>query len=749
MAEQRADVLLDQVRNFFSAASNAPAAPTPAAPACKQSDSVAAPAARLNDKQQVSDERVQRLHEKLDVVRNNLKRFKVALSGVPESAATKRLLLDLQPGLTDAELRIMNILEAGRTNSETRATLVNLHSELTSALQLYEEREQNTNALMPGAQLSVTIPDDVEAPTRVGATQCADPRWFSHRLHNMGKRGRAPIDPSAVEMPSTATSAAAAAAITTTAATAISTTTVSAASVESPGRVARPIFCGLACVGNTLMLLLEFHVNGWRVQPFHCPGVSDTGLPAFADGQPCESNWMFGPAVEVLDALGAKNDVKIFDGGEVWRLLACNWLHAGVVHLFLNLAGIVSLGVGVERAFGLSSTAFLYLASGLLGAVFSAAFLPGVRTVGASGCVFGIIGAYWSDALLNYLCVSGNLRDAGLPSLLLLTLPSVAVGFTPWVDNWMHLGGALAGACIAALLLPSLNARPPKVYDVRNSTGSGATVTAAGAAAAAQRIVSPLAAASPLRRRSSAILHLPTPSVPPAQDVYLGDYDGAAVPTDVATDLRTPSPRQFELMMRQRRAASDKWHPSSRRAARGSSGSSVIQATVEVSQPCQVYLMEALERTGYAHLNRAQRCLVALAAITLSCLMGLALATLSSDAQTLLRSCAACRTVNCIEAPGLWSCCQASLPGSCVLEEVDGRTYAETIRAGSHATVPERVRATQQQMPGPVLLATCNVTGLPLFFSGCDPRVDAACAAWDPASPASTGGLCRHLCLDC
>ena len=106
---------------------------------------------------------------------------------------------------------------------------------------------------------------------------------------------------------------------------------------------------------------------------------------------------MLGPRMAVLDAMGAKNDVAIFEGGEWWRLLTCGWLHAGILHWLLNAAGVAALGVGVERAFGWWRTAVIYLLSALAGALASALFLPGVLSVGASGGVFGLIGAYVRD----------------------------------------------------------------------------------------------------------------------------------------------------------------------------------------------------------------------------------------------------------------------------------------------------------------------------------------------------------------
>ena len=81
----------------------------------------------------------------------------------------------------------------------------------------------------------------------------------------------------------------------------------------------------------------------------------------------------------------------------------------------------------------------------------SVVFLPEVLSVGASASVFGLIGACWADVVLNF-CARGTLRGANACSLLLSTLINVLVGLTPFVDNFMHMGGLVAGLVIGLML---------------------------------------------------------------------------------------------------------------------------------------------------------------------------------------------------------------------------------------------------------------------------------------------------------
>ena len=63
----------------------------------------------------------------------------------------------------------------------------------------------------------------------------------------------------------------------------------------------------------------------------------------------------------VMNQLGAKNDAAIFEQNEWWRIVTCNWLHAGLIHLLLNMLAVVNLGSQLERRFGFCRIAVLYV----------------------------------------------------------------------------------------------------------------------------------------------------------------------------------------------------------------------------------------------------------------------------------------------------------------------------------------------------------------------------------------------------
>jgi rhomboid protease GluP len=138
--------------------------------------------------------------------------------------------------------------------------------------------------------------------------------------------------------------------------------------------------------------------------------------------------------------------------GEEWRLFTSMFIHAGLLHIAMNMFGLISGGRLVERLFGRAGFAAIYFISGLVGSL-AAALQPGaVVSVGASGAIFGMLGAGVAYYLLH--------RERMDPStgkeargLLVFIAYNLLYGFTQTgIDMYAHIGGLLAGfACGLAL----------------------------------------------------------------------------------------------------------------------------------------------------------------------------------------------------------------------------------------------------------------------------------------------------------
>jgi len=77
-------------------------------------------------------------------------------------------------------------------------------------------------------------------------------------------------------------------------------------------------------------------------------------------------------------------------------------LHAGLIHYLLNMFALWYVGKAIEQIHGFFPSLVIFVVSAVGGTILSAIFLPEYITVGASGGIFGLIGACISDIVLNW-----------------------------------------------------------------------------------------------------------------------------------------------------------------------------------------------------------------------------------------------------------------------------------------------------------------------------------------------------------
>jgi membrane associated rhomboid family serine protease len=133
--------------------------------------------------------------------------------------------------------------------------------------------------------------------------------------------------------------------------------------------------------------------------------------------------------------------------GEYWRLLTAGFLHVGLFHLATNMLSLWILGSMIEPAFGRWRFGLIYLVSLLCGSFGALLMSPDNVTVGASGAIFGLLGA---AAVLARnrgfsLMESGLGIWIGLNLLITFTVPNISIGG--------HVGGLVGGGLCALALL--------------------------------------------------------------------------------------------------------------------------------------------------------------------------------------------------------------------------------------------------------------------------------------------------------
>ena len=136
-------------------------------------------------------------------------------------------------------------------------------------------------------------------------------------------------------------------------------------------------------------------------------------------------------------------------GGQYYRLITGMFLHGNVFHLFFNCYALYVLGSQIENFLGRIKYVIIYIFSGIMGALFSMTFSGPVGSIGASGAIFGLMGAllYFGYHYRVYL---GSVIKSQIIPLIIVNL---AIGFIfSGIDNFAHIGGLIGGTMITMAL---------------------------------------------------------------------------------------------------------------------------------------------------------------------------------------------------------------------------------------------------------------------------------------------------------
>ena len=131
--------------------------------------------------------------------------------------------------------------------------------------------------------------------------------------------------------------------------------------------------------------------------------------------------------------------------GQYYRIITGIFLHGSLLHLLFNCYALHAIGTQLESFLGKAKYLVIYLFSGIIGSLFSMTFSGNVASVGASGAIFGLMGAlvYFGYHYRVYL---GNVIRSQILPLIVLNL---FLGFiSPGIDNAAHIGGLIGGALI-------------------------------------------------------------------------------------------------------------------------------------------------------------------------------------------------------------------------------------------------------------------------------------------------------------
>jgi membrane associated rhomboid family serine protease len=182
--------------------------------------------------------------------------------------------------------------------------------------------------------------------------------------------------------------------------------------------------------------------------------------------------FVFGLSNREFELDFANNAFIIARSGEYYRMLTSAFLHGSLFHIAFNMVLLYVFGSQVETGLGIPRFVALYLLAAVGGSAASLWFSPVVAfSIGASGAVFGLLGAYF---------VMARSKGQDTSQVVGLIVINLFIGLiVPQIDNAAHIGGLVTGAAVASIY----------EWGSRQRGAAGVAVQAAGVAAVAAVIV--------------------------------------------------------------------------------------------------------------------------------------------------------------------------------------------------------------------------------------------------------------------
>ena len=169
---------------------------------------------------------------------------------------------------------------------------------------------------------------------------------------------------------------------------------------------------------------------------------------------------------DVLRQLGMLYSEDVWNG-QIWRLLTAMFLHGGLMHIGFNMYVLYSIGPELERIYSAPRFLIVYLGAGWMGCL--ASLIWSGASVGASGAIFGLAGAFLAISLRRRAYF-----DAFGSQMLGFIAINLAIGFAGFfnIDNWGHIGGLIGGFILGNIV-------PNRLPEFRSSSMRWAATVAA------------------------------------------------------------------------------------------------------------------------------------------------------------------------------------------------------------------------------------------------------------------------------
>jgi membrane associated rhomboid family serine protease len=191
------------------------------------------------------------------------------------------------------------------------------------------------------------------------------------------------------------------------------------------------------------VVLIAINVVVYLVEIIHGSGGTSIGI-----GDAYDLGALWGPAVN--------------EGGDWWRTITSGFVHFSILHIAFNMYLLFILGRLLEPSIGTLRFVVLYFTSLLAGSFLALWFTPDSVSAGASGAIFGVLGA-------TFVIARGRRLDAIAGQIGILILLNLVFTFADrGVSLGAHLGGLVAGVLCGLLIVAGEQGRYGRNLD-RNS----------------------------------------------------------------------------------------------------------------------------------------------------------------------------------------------------------------------------------------------------------------------------------------
>ncbi|ORY93244.1 rhomboid family-domain-containing protein [Syncephalastrum racemosum] len=191
-------------------------------------------------------------------------------------------------------------------------------------------------------------------------------------------------------------------------------------------------------------------------QAYICPDQIDQGQtgPSIPSWRLAVTNQTTAATCNLQDVCGSGTSTA----QQAYRFFTAPFLHAGILHCFLVFTVQLGLGRRVERQLGPLRYGFVWLVCAFFSYLVSAVFSPTqTATMGASGALFGIVALLYVDLLTHWWRIPEAAWE--FCKLLTLTVIGLISGYLPGLDNFVHIGGFVAGILLGLVVMLDMSPR--------------------------------------------------------------------------------------------------------------------------------------------------------------------------------------------------------------------------------------------------------------------------------------------------